>query len=91
MKEVKLQTLSIEFENLKMRETLKALNYYVRVKEIMNKMLTLRETLENLVVIKKILRSLTQKWYHIVVIFMEIKDLSQMEIDTLISYLMSHE
>jgi len=91
VKEVKLQTLSIEFENLKMRETLKALNYYVRVKEIMNKMLTLRETLENLVVIKKILRSLTQKWYHIVVIFMEIKDLSQMEIDTLISYLMSHE
>ena len=39
-----------------MRETEKASDYYVRVKEIVNKMLTLGETLNKLVVIKKILR-----------------------------------
>ena len=91
VKEVKLQTLRIEFENLKMKESEKTSDYYVRVKEIMNKMLTLGETLDKPIVIKKNLRSLTKKWHHIAMILMETKDLSQMEIDTLIGYLMSHE
>ena len=91
VKEVKLQTLRIEFENLKMKESEKASDYYVKVKEIVNKMLTLGETLEKAIVIKKILRSLTKKWHHIAVILMETKDLSQMEIDSFIGCLMSHE
>jgi len=91
VKEVKLQTLRTEFENLRMKESEKASDYCVRVKEIVNKMLTLGETLEKAIVIKKILRSLTKKWHHIAMILMETKDLSQMEIYSLIGCLMSHE
>lgn len=74
-----------------MNEIEKASNYYVRVKEIINKMLTLRETLRKALLIKKIMRSLTNKWNHIIVIFEDTKDLSQFEIESIIGSLMSHE
>lgn len=41
VKEVKLQTLRINFDTLKMKETKKASDYCVKVKDIINKMSTL--------------------------------------------------
>ena len=91
VKEVKLQTLRTEFENVRMKENEKASDYCVRVKEIVNKMLTLGETLDKAIIIKKILRSLTKRWHHIAMMLMKIEELYQMDIDTLIGSLMSHE
>ena len=59
-----------------MKESEKVLDYSVKVKKIMDKLPTLGETLDKVVVIKKNLRSLTNKCHHIVVILMEIKELS---------------
>ena len=63
----------------------------MRVKAIVNKMATLGEKTKKEVVIKKVLRTLIEKFDHATLIIKETKDLSTMEIDNLISSLTSHE
>lgn len=41
-------------------------------------------------VIKKVLRTLTSKWNHIAIIIKESKDLSTLDFDKLLGYLMYH-
>lgn len=60
-------------------------------KSIINKMTTLGEQVQKEVIIKKILRTLIEKFDHVALIFEETKDLSTMEIDNLISSLAPHE
>ena len=91
MKEVKLQTLRREFENMKQEEKETAGDYCVRVKAIVNKMGTLGEKVEKEVVIKKVLRTLTEKFDHVALIIEKTKDLSSLEIDNLIGSLTSHD
>ena len=90
MKEVKLQTLRREFENMKQEEKETAGDYCVRVKAIINKMATLGEKIEKEVVIKKVLRTLIEKYDHATLIIEETKYLSIIEIDNLIGSLTSH-
>ena len=90
LKEVKLQTLRREFENMKQEEETVE-DYYVRVKAIVNKMATLREKIEKEVFIKKVLRTLIETFDHAALIIEETKDLSSLEIDNLIGSLTSHE
>jgi len=66
-------------------------DYYVRVKAIVNKMATLGEKTKEEDIIKKFLQTLTKMFDHAALIIEEIKDLSTMEIDNLISSLTSHE
>jgi hypothetical protein len=68
VKVVKIQTLKREFENLKMQEAEKVSGYCVRVKDIVNKMATLREIVDKEVLNKKVLRSLTPRWNHVAII-----------------------
>ena len=76
---------------MKQEEKETARDYYVREKVIVNKMATLREKTENEVVIKKVLRTLIEKFDHVALIIEEIKDLSSLEIDKFIGCLTSHE
>ena len=68
VKVVKIQTLKREFENLKMQEVESISDYYVRVKDVINKMATLGEMVSNEVLIKKVLRYLTLRWNHVSII-----------------------
>jgi hypothetical protein len=60
--------LKREFENLKMQEAENVSDYCVRVKDIVNKMATLREIVDKEVLNKKVLRSLTPRWNHVAII-----------------------
>lgn len=91
IKQVRLQTLKRDFENLKMREEENVGDYCVRVKSCVDKMKTPREEISNEVIVKKVLRTLPPKWNHVAIIIEESKDLSTLSYDTLIGSLMSHE
>lgn len=78
MKEIKLQTLRRDFENLKPEEEETIGDYCVKVKSIVNKMTTLREKIEKKVAIKKVLITLTKRYNYVALIVEETKNLSTM-------------
>lgn len=61
VKEVKLQNLRRDFENLKQNENESVGDYYVRVKSIVNKMDILSDEIDKDLVIKKVVRKLLTK------------------------------
>ncbi|KAK4854948.1 hypothetical protein QYF36_002686 [Acer negundo] len=56
---VKLQTLRRELENIKMKDSESAKNYYAKIKELVNQMKVYGETISDKKVIEKILVSVT--------------------------------
>ena len=91
VKQVRIQTLKRDFENLKMKDDEKVADYCVRVQTCVNKMKTLGEEIENEVVVKKVLRSLLPKWNLVAIIIEESKDFATLFYDQLVGSLMSHE
>nr|XP_012567459.1 uncharacterized protein LOC105851294 [Cicer arietinum] len=75
---VKLQALRRQYELLQMEEAESVVDYFNHVQTITNHMKTNGEVMIDLVIIEKILRTLTQRFDHIVVAIDEPK-----EIDTL--------
>lgn len=91
VKQVRIQTLKRDFENLKMKDDEKVVDYYVIVQSCVNKMKILGEAIENAVVVKKVLRSLLPKWNLVAIIIEERKNLATITFDQLVGSLMSHE
>ncbi|XP_073219755.1 uncharacterized protein [Cicer arietinum] len=66
-KKVKLQMLRRQYELLQMEEDEAVADYFNRVQVVVNQMRTSGESLTEVVIIEKILRTLTQRYDHIVV------------------------
>ena len=62
VKRVKLQTLRIKYENLRMYNDESVANYFLRVDEIVNCMKNLGEEIKEAIVVEKVLRSLSPKF-----------------------------
>ena len=77
VKMVRLQTLRLQFESLKMKETKTVDQFMIRVSSIVTQFQTYGEHLEHKVVVQKILRCLTKKISMVVTSIEEEKDLSQ--------------
>ncbi|XP_024042857.1 uncharacterized protein LOC112099669 [Citrus clementina] len=90
-KRVHLQTLRAEFESLriKMGELVSA--YFARTMAIANKRRIHGEQLEDVIIIEKILQSLTAKFNYIVCAIEESRDIDTLSIDELESTLLVHE
>lgn len=91
VKQVRIQNLKRDFENLKMKDDEKVADYCVRVQTYVNKMKTLGEEIENEVVVKKVLISLLPKWNLVAIIIEESNDLATLSYDQLVGSLMYHE
>src|SRR5271168_2490529 len=62
VKREKLQTLKIQYENLRMHNDESVANYFLRVDEIINCMKNLGEDVKEAVVVEKVLRSLSPRF-----------------------------
>lgn len=90
-KRVQLQALRTEFETLHMKLGESISDYFSRTMVIANKMRIYGENVEDVIIIEKILRSMTAKFSHVVCSIEEANDLDNLSIDELQSSLMVHE
>ncbi|CAL5425341.1 unnamed protein product [Camellia sinensis] len=86
-----LQALRREFETLEMKAGEGVSEYFSRVLSVANKMRTHGEQMQDITVVEKILRSLSEKFNYVVCSIEESKDIDQLSIDELQSSLIVHE
>ena len=91
VKTVRLQTLQLQFESLKMKEIETVDQFMTRVLAIVTQFQTYGEPLEQKVVVQNILRCLTKKFAMVVTTIEEAKYLSQFTLEELTGSLLSHE
>lgn len=88
---IKLQTLRGNFESLAMKEKEPVQNYLSRVSSIVNQMRSYGEIIGDETVVRKVLRSLTNDYIHIVATIEESKELANYSFDELMGSLLTHE
>ncbi|XP_074374846.1 uncharacterized protein LOC141715635 [Apium graveolens] len=91
VKKVRLQVLRGEFENIKMKASENIGEYITRLKTVTNEMKRNGESLDDVRVMEKLLRSLMRKFDYVVTSIEESKDLSTISIDELVGSLQAHE
>ncbi|CAJ2629448.1 unnamed protein product [Trifolium pratense] len=91
VKRAHLQALRREFEVLEMKETETVNQYFARTLAIANRMLAQGETLQELQVVEKILRSMPARFNYVVCSIEESNDVTTMSIDALQSSLIVQE
>jgi hypothetical protein len=91
VKDAKLQTYRLKFEQLKMNEDETISNYFLRVEELVNAMKGLGEKFEESLLVQKILRSLLDKFNPKVSAIEELNNLKTLSIDQLLGTLTAYE
>ncbi|KAJ9554165.1 hypothetical protein OSB04_018210 [Centaurea solstitialis] len=86
-----LQALRREFEVLEMKESETITDYFGRVMSVANNMRNNGENLQDIQIVEKILRTLTERFNYIVVSIEEAKDIDRLSVDELQSSLIVHE
>ncbi|XP_061336898.1 uncharacterized protein LOC133283980 [Gastrolobium bilobum] len=90
-KRQQLQALRSEFETLRIKSRESIADYFSRVMTIVNKMRIHGDRTEEIIVIEKILRSLTAKFNFVVCAIEESKDIDDLSLAELQSSLVVHE
>lgn len=86
-----MNRLKGSFKMLAMRNGESITDYFTRTMVIANKMRSYGENMEDIKIVEKILRSLTEKWNYVVCSIEESKDTSNLSVDALQSSLLVHE
>ncbi|PRQ38021.1 putative RNA-directed DNA polymerase [Rosa chinensis] len=86
-----LQTLRREFEILEMKSGESVTDYFSRVMMVANDMRNYGENMQDVKIVEKILRTLTDKFNYIVCSIEESKDIDHLSVDELQSSLLVHE
>jgi hypothetical protein len=91
VKEAKIQIFRLKFEQLKMNEDETISNYFLRVDELVNAMKGLGEKIEESILVRKILRSLLDKFNPKISAIEELNDLKTLSIDQFLGTLTSYK
>jgi hypothetical protein len=87
VKSTKLQMLISKFEEIKMLEDETFNEFYTRISDLRNSMVSLKKNVSDVKLIKKILRSLLERFRIKVATIEESKDLELMKIEELVGSL----
>ena len=91
VKRAQLNRLRRDFEVLAMKQGESITDYFGRVMTVANDMRNYGEDVDDVKIVEKILRTLTDKWNYIVCSIEESKDIYQLSVDALQSSLLVHE
>jgi hypothetical protein len=91
VRSAKLQMLISKFEEIKMLEDETFGEFYSKMSDLRNQMLSLGKTLSDVKLIRKILRSLPERFRIKVTTIEESKDLEEMKIEELVGSLQTYE
>ncbi|KAK0576845.1 hypothetical protein LWI29_024227 [Acer saccharum] len=91
VKKVRLQTMRRQLELLQMKKTEKVADYFSQTLALVNQMKSNGETISDVQIMEKILRTLTEKFEYKVTAIEESKDLEEMTLDELMGSLQAHE
>ena len=91
VKKVRLQTMRRQLELLQMTKTEKVADYFSRTLVLVNQMKSNGETISDVQIMEKILRTLNSKFEYKVTAIEESKDLETMMLDELMGSLQAHE
>jgi hypothetical protein len=91
VKDAKLQTYRLKFEQLNINEDETVSKYFLRVEELVNSMEGIGEKIEESFLVQKILRSLLDKFNPKVSTIEELNDLKTLSIDQLLGTLTTYE
>eukprot|EP00253_Pinus_taeda_P001466 PITA_01466 len=91
VKRAKLQTLRIQYENIRMYNDESVANYFLRIDEIVNCMKNFGEEIKEVVVVEKVLRSLSPKFESKVSSIEEMENLQKITMSQLHKILTAYE
>lgn len=91
LKKVKLQTLRRQYELLQMNDQESVAEFFIRLLSVTNQMKSCGEQLTNLMIVEKVMRTLTPRFDHIVVAIEESKDMAEIKVEELQASLEAHE
>lgn len=91
VKNSRLQLVTTKFENMKMYEEETISEFYVRIRDLSNESHALGEPMSDAKLVKKILRSLPERFKIKVTTIDEVHDTSEMKVDELIGSLLTYE
>ncbi|KAK4395143.1 hypothetical protein Sango_1668600 [Sesamum angolense] len=88
---IKLQTLTRDFENMKMKDYETIDEYYTKVRELVNQLKAYGEDIPEKRVVEKLLISVTEKYDPIVITIEETKDITTLTVNELVGSLEAYE
>ena len=91
VKDSKLQRLTTSFEEIKMEEDESFNKFYVKLKNIVNSVFNLGETILELKVVKKVLKSLPKRFHAKITTIEESKDIDKIPLIELVGNLQTYE
>ena len=87
VKDLKLQNLTTSFEEIKMEEDESFDEFYAKFKDIVNPAFNLRETIPELKIVRKVLRSLLERFHAKITMIEESKDIDKIPLTELVGNL----
>ena len=91
IKDSKLQRLTISFEEIKMEEDESFDEFYAKLKDIVNSAFNLGETIPKPKIVRKVLRSLPERFHAKITAIEESKDIDKIHLTELVGNLQTYE
>ena len=91
VKDSKLQRLTTSFEEIKMEEDESFDEFYVKLKDIVNSAFDLGETIPKLKIVRKVLRSLPERFHAKITAIEKSKDIDKIPLTELVGNLQTYE
>ena len=91
IKDSKFQRLTTSFEEIKMEEDESFDEFYAKLKDIVNLAFNLGETIPELKIVRKVLRSLPERFHAKIIAIEESKDIDKIPLTELVGNLQTYE